>query len=289
MKTSAQCIFHNFIYLAIGVGLLLSLGQCQPVPKPFASEHKGNFSAILIGPRAGIVVSPIAGRIPGDVARKLADAMARALRGREITASTTHGHSRSHRLLGTATLIAYDQLRLAWRLTTTDNTETLAVTLTEEIAPKAWQEADHALLQRLAENGADAVDRNLRQQERGRGRRIALAPVTLGPLDGIPGGGAELAMAMRDALMDAGVPVSDNPTDDGFILLGSMRVSPDGTGQRIEMIWHLIRPDGREFGTIRQANTVPFEQLAGNRQNLARTIARAGAPGVQNLLRRDPG
>jgi hypothetical protein len=94
---------------------------------------------------------------------------------------------------------------------------------------------------------------------------------------------------MRAALTDAGVPLSDEPPDDGFILLGSMRLSPDGAEQRIEMVWHLIRPDGRELGTISQANTVPKGQLAGNWRNLARAIARAGAPGVRDLLRRDPG
>lgn len=181
-------------------------------------------------------------------------------------------------------------MQLTWRLSRSDHTEALAITQMEDISPGAWQRGDNALLERLAGKGAAALDRRLRRLERGRGRRDALASVTLGPLDGVPDqGGRELALAMRAALADAGVPLSDDPVDDGFILLGSMHLSPDGAGQRIEMVWHLIRPDGKEFGTISQANTVPAAQLAGNWRSLARAIARAGAPGVRDLLRRDPG
>jgi len=153
-------------------------------------------------------------------------------------------------------------------------------------------------LARLASKGADAVDHQLRRRERGQGRRIALAPVTMGPVDGVPGlGGRKLAAAMATALADAGVPLADEPSDDGFILLGSMYFRPSGPGLRpelrleirIEMVWHLIRPDGREFGKVAQANTVPKGQLTGDWRHLARAIARAGAPGVRNLLLRDPG
>jgi hypothetical protein len=290
MNTSTQPCKSKLPAVILAGGLLLLLGQCQPVPKPFAAVHKGDFSAIQIGPRAGMTVLPVAGEVANSTGRNLAAAMAAALRRREVTASTAQGHRRGHRLRGEAVLISDDQLRLTWRLSGPDNAETLVLTQTEEISPQAWRRGDAALLQRLAGKAAEALDGRLRRLERGRGRRIALASVTLGPLDGVPGAGAEaLAAAMRAALADAGVPLSDEPPDDGFILLGSMRLSPDGADQRIEMVWHLIRPDGRELGTISQANTVPKGQLAGNWRNLARAIARAGAPGVRDLLGRDPG
>ncbi|MBT4488050.1 MAG: hypothetical protein HOK30_13905 [Rhodospirillaceae bacterium] len=286
MKTSARRI----ICFALALGLVSLLGQCQPVPKPFASLNKGDFSTIQIGPRAGVIVLPITGDLPEGVAVNLAEAMAKALRRREVTASTGQGHSRSHYLWCEADLISRDRLQLSWRLTGSEHYETLTVTQTEEISSKAWLRGDDALLQSLAGKAADQVDRQLRRRERGQGRRIAFAPVTIGPVDGVPGqGGRKLAAAMQAALADAGVPLSDSPLDDGFILLGSMHVSPDGTDQRIEMVWHLIRPDGREFGTISQANTVPRAQVSGDWGNLASAIAKAGAPGVRDLLRRDPG
>jgi len=59
--------------------------------------------------------------------------------------------------------------------------------------------------------------------------------------------------------------------------------------REIQIVWHLIRADGREFGKISQANRIPAAQLKGNWRFLAQAIARAGAPGVLDLLRRDPG
>jgi len=216
--------------------------------------------------------------------------MAAALRQREITAATAHGHRRSHHLRGEAAWLSTQQLRLTWRLFGPDGTQALTFDQDTATPPAAWQNGDPALLARLANVAADTVDRRLRGQERGQGRRIALASVTMGPVDGVPGpGGRQLAAAMHAALRAAGVPMSDDAKDDGFILLGSMHVSPDGAGQRIEMVWHLIRPDGREFGKVSQANTVPKGQLGGDWHHLARAIARAGAPGVRDLLRRDPG
>ena len=83
------------------------------------------------------------------------------------------------------------------------------------------------------------------------------------------------------------MPLSAEPLDDGLILLGSMHVAPGGG--RIEMVWHLIRPDGQELGQVSQANTVPAVELSGDWRELAQAIAQAGAPGVLALLRPNPG
>lgn len=286
------------LYLSLCLGLVLLLSACQPPPRPFATAHKGDFSATQLGPRAGLIVAPVTGDIPKRVGVALAEAMAAALRRREVTAGTAAGHRRSHHLRGEAVRLSDQRLAMTWRLFTPEDGETLTVAQEAEISAQAWQRGEAGLLARLASKGADAVDHQLRRRERGQGRRIALAPVTMGPVDGVPGlGGRKLAAAMATALADAGVPLADEPSDDGFILLGSMYFRPSGPGLRpelrleirIEMVWHLIRPDGREFGKVAQANTVPKGQLTGDWRHLARAIARAGAPGVRNLLLRDPG
>ena len=290
-KTSARRICH----MLFAVVLPVLLGQCQPVPKPFAAAHKGVFSTIQIGPRAGTVVIPIAGAAGQDVGNKLAAAMARALRQREMTATTSRGHRGSHRLRGEAALGPDGLLRLTWRLQSAAGVESLSVTQEEVVAPEAWQRGDEALLDRLAANGADAIDQRLRRLERDQGRRIALAPVAMGPMDGVPEQGSGLLVgAMRAALAAAGVPLTGEPSDDGFVLLGSMHMAPrtdagSAGRRRIEIVWHLIRPDGQEFGQVSQANDVPVSQLSGDWKGLARAIAQAGAPGVLDLLRRDTG
>ncbi len=286
VKTS----IHPFKILLPVLGLMFLLTQCQPVPRPFAALQKGDFSAVQLGPRAGVVVMPLTGELPDGVGPGLAEAMADALRAREITASTGRGHRRSHRLHGEVKLASKDELEFEWRLQRPDKTVALSLTRKEGISQVGWWEGDAQLIKRLANSAADAIDLQLRRQERGEGRRNALAPVTIGPVDGVPGdGGVRLAAAMREALADAGVPLSESPLEDGFILLGSMHLGPDGPDRRIELTWHLIRPDGSEFGTVSQANSVPRGQLSGDWRSLARAIAEAGAPGVRDLLRRDPG
>jgi hypothetical protein len=285
---------RRLLRLLLPLGLLLPLvllAQCQPVPRPFAAAHKGDFSAIQVGPRAGMLVLPVNGAVASAAGGKLAMAMAKALRQREITAKTGQGHRRSHRLQGTAVFTGYGQLQLTWRLRTAGGEESMAAIQEEAVAPSEWRGADDGLFTRLAGNGAEAIDRQLRRRERGQGRRISLATVTLGPIAGAPGpGGGRLAAAMRAALIDAGVPLAEEPPDDGFILLGSIHAKPiDGNAQQVEITWQLIRPDGSEFGKVSQANRVPAAQLNGDWEALAQVIARAGAPGVLDLLQRDPG
>jgi hypothetical protein len=288
VKTSIRRIY----YLIVAAGLLALLSQCQPVPKPFAAAQKGDFSAIQIGPRAGVLVLPIKGTAELEAGSRLAHAMAKALRLHEITASTGKSHRRSHLLRGSIDMTPDGQLRLIWRLYNAAGEETMTVVQEETVRPIDWQQPNSALLARLADNGAAAIDRRLRREERGQGRRISLAPVALGPMDGVPGqGGRYLASAMQTALADAGVPLSEQPVDDGFVLLGSMRVTPSDGGtqyREIQIVWHLIRADGREFGKVSQANRVPAAQLKGDWRYLAKAIAQAGALGVLDLLRRDP-
>ncbi|MDA1097610.1 MAG: hypothetical protein O2967_01390 [Proteobacteria bacterium] len=286
---------RRIVCFVFAIGLLAQLGQCQPVPKPFAAAHKGDFSAIQIGPRAGMVVLPVTGAVGTDVGGKLAAATARALRQREVTASTNNGHQGSHRLQGAAVLEPDGRLLLTWRLRMPGDVESMTLTQEDTVTPAAWRRGDAALLARLAGKAADAIDLRLRSQERGEGRRIAWASVTMGTMDGVPGqGGGQLAKAMQRALTEAGVPLSQEPSSDGFILLGSMHIVPGsdaGTdaGRWIEIVWQLIRPDGQEFGQVSQANKVPAAQLAGDWRYLAEAIARAGAPGILDLLQRDRG
>ncbi len=290
LKTGAHRVFRLFQPLGL-LSLLVLLNQCQPVPRPFATAHKGNFSAIQVGPRAGMLVLPVNGAVAQTAARRLASAMAEALRQREITATTGKGHRRSHRLQGTAIFTSYGQLQLTWRLRTAGGEEAMMAVQTEAVAPTDWREAGEDLLHRLAGNGAEAIDLRLRRAERGQGRRISLATVTLGPVVGASGpAGDRLAAAMQTALIDAGVPLAEQPPEDGFILLGSIHAKPiDGSAQQVEITWQLIRPDGSEFGKVSQANRVSAAQLNGDWQALAQAIARAGAPGVLDLLRQDPG
>jgi hypothetical protein len=59
-----------------------------------------------------------------------------------------------------------------------------------------------------------------------------------------------------------------------------------GQRQRVEILWQLIRPDGREIGQVSQANAVPAGLLDGAWGKLAEDVVAAGAPAIVALLRR---
>jgi hypothetical protein len=273
---------------------MLPLAQCQPAPRPFAQAHRADFAGVEVAPRAGLVVRPVAGLANPDSATTLAELLAKELRRREITASTGPGHRRSHHLRGEISARptgAEMVLDIVWQVAAADGGETGRFRHRDSVQAAVWRSGDDALLQRLARDGAVVIDRGLRRVERELGRPNALAGVTMGPVDGVPGvDGPRLAAAMRHALSEAGAPLLPEPADDGLVLLGSVHLTPRGADRRlVEVTWHLIHPDGRELGRVSQANEVPTHQLSGSWRGLASDIARAGAPGVLRLLRRGSG
>ena len=87
-------------------------------------------------------------------------------------------------------------------------------------------------------------------------------------------------------------PASASPspmTRDGEARLISGRVSVlrDDTASddaTVTIAWDVMRPDGKRLGTVTQSNRVSVERLTGAWGALARIVARAGAPGIAQLL-----
>ena len=110
--------------------------------------------------------------------------------------------------------------------------------------------------------------------------------VVLAAVDGAPGDGdLKLSRAMRRALDQNGVLLVPVPDDSTPLLMGAVHVAPPaGDRRRVEIVWTLIRPDGREVGRVGQADDLPRAQAEGDWTVLAEAIADAGAPAVLQLL-----
>ena len=103
---------------------------------------------------------------------------------------------------------------------------------------------------------------------------------------GSPGNGnGELTAAMKKALAGAGWPVFDGPRPDALNIAG--RVTLDkaiGSTQKVALAWTVTAPDGKDIGTIRQANKVPAGSLDNGWGQTAGYAAQAGAEGIFELV-----
>lgn len=121
---------------------------------------------------------------------------------------------------------------------------------------------------------------------KGKKNAKAIRGVTITGVKGSPGkGNAELASAMRRALEKAGWPVYDTPRPDALNIAGKVSLSKtDGTNQRVTLAWTVTSPDGKDLGTIRQANKVAAGSLDKGWGQTAGYAAQAGAEGIFELV-----
>ena len=270
--------------LLLGLALLLA-AACQPVPQPFAPAHKAGPGGpnLVLSPRVGLVVRPPDGLADAAAAARVAEHLAEALRRHDFTASTRPGHRGSAVLSGRLV----DGKTLEWRMVDASGVLHAESRQPLDAALGPPEGYDDALWRSLADATAMALDRAERDLEQGSDRRVELAAVEVGPIDGAPGNGRQaLAAELRRALRDAGVPSPDGEAEDFLLLLGSIHLGPaQGARQEVEILWQLIRADGLELGRIAQRNQVPVGQLDGAWGGLARNIAEAATDGIVDLLR----
>ena len=100
-------------------------------------------------------------------------------------------------------------------------------------------------------------------------------------------GGIALARAMRHSLARIGIAVADDKDGEARLISGRVSVVRDDTASddaTVTIAWDVLRPDGKRLGTVTQSNRVSVERLTGAWGALAGIVARAGAPGIAQLL-----
>ena len=255
--------------------LLLLLAACQSLPHPFAGDRPPPDSPLL-SPRdsAGVLVLPAAGA-PAPLAAQLAEAMAAALRDREIPASTQGRNKGSYELLAVARdepIASGSSVPVVdWELRAADGRSLGHVSAEGDAADTA---AAAPGIARLLQDEPPAMAAD---------RTIALRPVTGAPGDG----GRALTRAMDDALRRAHVALAERPGEESLVLTGTVALSPPAAGQQqVKVHWALLDADGREIGRVDQENAVPAGSLDGAWGDVAYAVANAAAPGVAALVER---
>ena len=270
--------------LALGLVACVALAACGDLPRPFQPAEKSTQAWTVPGDVAwGSILVPPIGGLPAQQSAVLMDEVVKALRLRDVPAST-HASGRGSIVLTGRVSVAAGKLR--WSLIAPDGETALRF---EEPSPGVpTDDAAPPDLAAVAERAAARVAAALKPPASPDPERLPRLPVAIEAVRGAPGdGGVALARAMRHSLTRNGVTVADAPEDGSLTIQGWVRVARDDTATdsaTVTIAWDVLHPDGSRLGTVTQSNRVGENQLTGTWGVLPRLVARAGAPGIAQLL-----
>ena len=272
------------ISLALGVILCAALAACGDLPRPFQPADKSTQAWLAPGDIAwGSILVPPIGGLPADQSGALVDEVVEALQLRDIPASAHAGGRGSIVLAGNVSVAAG---KLRWSLIAPDGETALRFEEPRFNASSIGIGADD--LKAIAARAAGRVASVLKPPATRDPNPPLQVPVAVETVRGAPGdGGVALARAMRHSLARVGVTVVDTPEDGMLTLQGWVAVERDDTvadSATVTITWDVLHPKGKRLGTVTQSNRVGTEQLTGTWGVLPRLVARAGAPGIAQLL-----
>ena len=287
MCRSAAAAFsarRRALSFALSLTLCVALAACGDLPRPFQPADKSTQAWSAPGDVAwgSILVPPIEG-LRAERSAALVEHVVEALQTRDLPASA-HAGGRGSIVLAGRVSVAAGKLR--WSLITPEG-ET-ALRFEEPGLHASSIESQTADLVQIAARAAGRVAAVLKPPATEDPSRLLQVPVVVETVRGAPGdGGVALARAMRHSLARVGVAVVDAPEDGMLTLQGWISVARDDTvadSATVTIVWDVLHPDGTRLGTITQSNRVGAHQLTGTWGILPRLVARAGAPGIAQLL-----
>jgi hypothetical protein len=265
--------------------LALLLAGCDPAGHPFAEDRLPSDAPILqVKDAAGVVVAPVEG-VPPEAGSALAEALAAALRGLEIPASTGPGNRHSFRIAGTATAVpgaGGGGLTIRWTVRDGDGGEAGADDQHASVTAAAWSAPTAEGFHDLAATEAKTLS-GLVVEAPPVERKSATA-LFVREVKGAPGDGSHaLASALTYLLKHRGLPVGSEAKD-AVVVAGEVAVSAGGGGKdHVKIVWHVLKPDGSDIGQIGQENDVPHGSLDGRWGQTAMAVAMAGIDDIVRI------
>ncbi len=284
-RNSAACRSQRgAISLALCFILCVALTACGDLPRPFQPADKTTQTWAAPGDTTwGSIMVPPIGGLSADQSRALVDEVVEALQLRDIPASAHAGGRGSIVLAGNVSIAAG---KLRWSLIAPDGETALRFEESRLAASSiGLATADLEAIAARAAGRVAAVLKPPATQDAGRPLQV---PVAVETVRGAPGdGGVALARAMRHSLARVGVTVVDTLEDGMLTLQGWVSVAREDTvadSATVTITWDVLHPNGRRLGTVTQSNRVGAERLTGTWGVLPRLVARAGAPGIAQVL-----
>jgi hypothetical protein len=285
--------FSKVIRRAAAAMILLAplLAACTGDP-PSAFQHEEPFSNPLLDPglRGGVNVPPVEGfpAAAGNAGTDLSNTVAEALRNAEIAASEGPAINGRFALLGKFDPSAGKpgHIAVAWTLVD-DKGKDVRHFVTQQPG-----DANGLWMKTTATDAVTAMNRYIVDSEGLPPPPEEMPTLTIAGIDGAPGaGGRALASSLEYHLKQAGLTISDSVADHGALILGQVSLTPSKLPAQdtLTLAWTVLRPNGSEIGTIRQANNVPKGTLDQPWGDLAFIIAQGAAEGIVDLLRKTAG
>ena len=270
--------------------MIAAVAGCGSVPQPFLRDGPSANPLLAPTSQLGVLVRPVA---DAPAARGLAEAIAEALRRRDIPAHTASANRASYMLAARAEVAPAAgpgpgrEVALQWFLSDSDRRlvgERRHVAFAEG---NAWERADSGLRGRLADQAAAAVAALLTGESEP-GAAPSPGGIAIAAVEGAPGDGdISLRRAMAYELRRLGVAVTEDRAAAATIVRGAVRLGDAGDGtETVEIVWTALSAEGDELGTVTQANRVPKGALARSWGATAILAARAAAAGIARLIER---
>lgn len=279
-------------FLVLGVAALAA--ACQPLARPFQPGQKslGTEQLSALGPRSGIVVAAPAGA-NAAVAALLPQRVAIALRDRQVPATAAADPHRRFALLSDIRTqpAASGTVQVAVRWTLRDPTGSVLTAWDQAMSADgaAWRRADPLVIEAFAVVAAVELAARIGSGEAGSAQAQGPGPVSLAiaPIFGAPGdGNGSLTRALMETLRLRGVEVTATDQNVTYFVSGGVTVTAVAGGERIDIVWGLLRADGQEVGTVDQSNVITPGTLDGAWGDVAYAIAEGAVDGILALLKR---
>ncbi|MCC7274266.1 MAG: hypothetical protein IT561_16485 [Alphaproteobacteria bacterium] len=274
----------------LGLAILCLAGACQPLPRPLADVAVPGPELLNLPGRGGVAVLEPAG-LPEGRARAFADALAEALRDREVQAIAGGSMSESLFLLGRIEAVpqgtAEVELVFDWELTDADGTSVARRLDHETIPRRDWERATPRWLAARAAPGVAALYNG---QMPSTTTAVVRTPVYLAGVTGAPGdGGRSLPRALVSVVETRDMAVVQDRKAAVAVIEGIMTVKPVAPGKEaVEIKWRVTRPSGEEVGVVTQANEIPAGSLKGAWGEIAAAVAMGAGEGISDLVARIP-
>ncbi len=160
----------------------------------------------------------------------------------------------------------------------------------QSVEGAAWRLADPLVIDTFAATVAKELASRIEPGVLGPATATARAgPVSLAilPIDGAPGdGNVSLTLALANTLRVRGIDVEPLDQNVAFFISGGVSISAVKDGERVDVVWWLLRSDGQEVGMVDQSNVLAVGALDGPWKDLAYAIAEGAADGILALLER---
>lgn len=258
-----------------------ALTACGELPHPFEDAKLPPHAPMLAMSDAfGVVVEPVQGA-PDAGEKVLADAMALALQGAEIPASTSAGNVRSYHLAGTVTPVPGVDTDWDIHWSMRDSAGTEIGTDVQRMSLRPGIQPDPAVL--AGPMRAEAPKLAALIQDQAPVEHAGTRHLMIRSIAGAPGDGAtSLKRALTFLLKRNGAALTeDAKTPDTIAIACTIEAKPAANGQdHIKILWHVLKPDGSEVGVVTQENDVPRAAIEGQWGDIAMAVADAAAPDI---------